>query len=210
MIIYRDAIAEDMQEVAKVHIATQPEYFTSTLGEDLLAKFYSEFLFTDKLFVVAFDDLAEKIVGFCMGNYYTSQAEKEWERKYRNQIIRRLLFKCLQFDRLAISRVITRIRGRITKKTVKRDKYFCHLLSLGVMTEYRGKKIGSSLIDEFEARCIKNAPEELGAVKRKTCTIGAYKWNTAGCELYKYKGYMVFEETKDKLKFVKELSVNED
>ena len=210
MIIYRDATVEDMQEIANVHIATQPEYFTSTLGVDLLTKFYSEFLFVDKLFVVACDNSTEKIVGFCMGNYYTSDAEKRWEKKYRNQIVIRLLLKCLQLNKLAISRAANKVRELFTKKTVKRDKYFAHLLSLGVLEEYRGHHIASNLIDEFEARCLRNAPEELRNTKRKPCTIGAYKWNTGGCKLYEYKGYVVFEETKDKLKFVKELSINED
>ena len=73
MIYYRDATQEDMLEVARVHILTLPEYFTSTLGEVLLSKFYNEI-------------------------------------------------------------------------------YFSHLLSLGVLAEYRGQYIASRLIDEFESR----------------------------------------------------------
>lgn len=210
MIIYRDASVEDMPEVARVHIATQTEYFTSTLGADLLTKFYTEFLNTDHLFVIACDDMTGRIVGFCMGNYYTSDAEKNWEKKYKKQIVGRLFIKCLQFNKLAISRVINRLEGLVTGKKVMRDKYYSHLLSLGVLSEYRGHHIASNMIDEFEQRCLQNAPLSLKGAEKKLCTIGAYKWNTAGCRLYAYKGYTVFAETKEKLKFVKELIADEN
>ncbi len=49
MIIYRDAVLNDMGEIAEVHIRTQPEYFTSTLGKDLLTKFYTEFFIGRRL-----------------------------------------------------------------------------------------------------------------------------------------------------------------
>ena len=92
MIHYRNASIEDMYEVAQVHILTQPEYFTSTLGIDLLSKFYTEFLVEDNLFVVATDDEINKIVGFCMGNYYGSHAEKIWRRNIRSKLLREFLF----------------------------------------------------------------------------------------------------------------------
>lgn len=204
MIQYRNAVLNDIREVAIVHISTQPEYFTSTLGEDLLTKFYIEFLKEDNLFVVAVDDEKDKIVGFCMGNYYVSKAEKKWEHKYKSEIIMRLFLKCFQLNKLALSRAFGRLNGLVTGKKTIRDDYFCHLLSLGVLKEYRGNHIASNLIDEFEVVCINNQPESLLS-KKKICTIGAYKWNTAGCKLYENKGYTVFEETKDKLKFMKEL-----
>lgn len=205
MIQYRNATIEDMEEVAKVHILTQPEYFTSTLGEDLLTKFYTEYLNEDGLFVVAVDDEKDKIVGFCMGNYFDSHAEKKWEAKYKTEIIRRLLLKCLQFNKLALSRSFRRVKGLLKKhKAGKREQYFTHLLSLGVLEEYRGKHIASTLIDTFENRCLQNPPEKVKEMG-STCTIGAYKWNTAGCKLYEYKGYQVFEESKIKLKFSKNL-----
>ena len=59
-------------------------------------------------------------------------------------------------------------------------------------------------MDMFERKCLENVPAAL-RTKKKTCTIGAYKWNIGGCKLYEYKGYKVYEETKDKLKFVKKL-----
>ena len=209
MITYRNATEEDMAEIAKVHIATQPEYFTSTLGEDLLKKFYTEFLKEDRLFVLASDpDKNGKIVGFCMGNYYGSQAEKRWENKYREQIVRRLLFKCLQFNSLAISRCCRRVKGVIKNflglnaVTTNKETYDWHLLSLGVLSDYRGHHIGSNLIDEFEKCCLLHPPV---VFRGGNCTIGAYKWNKAGCSLYEYKGYRVFEETKEKLKYTKDL-----
>lgn len=205
MIQYRIADIKDMEEVAEVHILTQPEYFTSTLGVDLLAKFYSEFLIEDGLFVVAVDDEQNKIVGFCMGNYYNSQAEKTWEHKYRDKIVRRLLLKCIQFNRLALSRSFRRLKGLVVKnKNTNNEIYFAHLLSLGVLNEYRGKHIASKLIDEFEKNCMLNPPNRTRGLGL-SCTIGAYKWNTAGRKLYEYKGYKIFEETKTKLKYTKDL-----
>lgn len=210
MIQYRNATIEDMNEVAQVHILTQPEYFTSTLGVDLLSKFYAEFLREDNLFVVAYDDEKNKIVGFCMGNYYGSCAEKLWEKKYRKQIMKRLFIKCIQLNRLAISRSFRRVKGLlIKKKSNNKEIYFSHLLSLGVLLEYRGRHIASALIDEFESRCLQSLSQKLpegGA----TCTIGAYKWNIAGKKLYEYKGYKVFEESNTKLKFTKDLLSYED
>lgn len=205
MIQYRCAEIKDMEEVAEVHILTQPEYFTSTLGVNLLTKFYSEFLIEDGLFVVAVDDKNNKIVGFCMGNYYNSKAEKTWEHKYEKQIIRRLLLKCIQFNKLALSRSFRRAKGLIVRtKDANKEIYFAHLLSLGVLSEYRGKHIASNLIDEFEKQCMSNPPDRVRGLGT-SCTIGAYKWNTAGCKLYEYKGYRVFEETKTKLKYTKDL-----
>ena len=208
MVIYRKATINDMSEVAKVHIATQPEYFTSTLGTDLLTKFYTEFLAEDNLFVVACDaDKYGQIIGFCMGNYYGSHAEKSWEQKYQVQIIQRLVLKCLQLNKLAVSRSLRRVKALfssffITENNNKIAVYDWHLLSLGVLASYRGHHIGSCLIDEFETTCIMNPPK----IKRGgNCTIGAYKWNRAGCNLYKSKGYRIFEETETKLKFTKDL-----
>lgn len=204
MIAYRNAMEEDMLEVARVHIITQPEYFTTTLGVELLTKFYYEFLKEDNLFIVATDNDTNKIVGFCMGNYYGSQAEKRWEEKYKREIINRLLIKCIQLNGLAISRVIRRIKGIfVKKKKTKPDIYFSHLLSLGVLPEYRGQHIASTMIDKFEGRCREIITTQKS--QQLICTIGAYKWNTAGCNLYKYKGYTVYEETKNKLKFMKDI-----
>lgn len=209
MISYRNARQSDMHEVAKVHIATQPEYFTTTLGADLLAKFYTEFLIEDDLFIVACDSNKNgRIIGFCMGNYYGSSAEKRWEQKYRNQIIRRLFLKSILLNRLAISRSFRRVTALVkriissNKSEINTVEYDWHLLSLGVLSEYRGRHIASTLISEFEKKCLLNPPRNL--VKRN-CTIGAYKWNVAGCKLYEYKGYQVFEETKEKLKYTKDL-----
>lgn len=215
MIHYRNATLEDMAEIAQVHVLTQPEYFTSTLGVDLLSKFYTEFFLEDGLFILACDERNGRIVGFCMGYYFGSRAEKTWEQKYRKEIIQRLMFKCLQMNRLAISRCFRRVKGLFCVKKLSKNKdvYFSHLLSLGVLTEHRGQHIASNLIDRFESKCMQNASPESrgGGYKRNTaCTIGAYKWNTAGCKLYEYKGYKVYKETRDKLKFVKELIADEN
>ena len=194
-----------MLEVASVHILTQPEYFTSTLGSDLLSKFYTEYLNEEDLFIIAIDDETDRIVGFCMGNYFGCKAEKKWEQKYKKEIMKRLAIKCLQLNRLALSRSFRRVKGYLKKQknNGNPEKYFSHLLSLGVLEEYRGNHIASTLIDLFEERCLQNPPERAG--KEGACTIGAYKWNTAGCKLYEYKGYKVYEESKTKLKFTKEL-----
>lgn len=211
MIIYRAATLEDMNEVAYVHIITQPEYFTSTLGVDLLSKFYTEFLKEDDLFVLAIDEETERIVGFCMGNWYGSRAEKRWESKYQTQIIKRLFMKCLQFNTLAISRVFRQIKDIIlkpVKKDLQKDAYYSHLLSLGVLPEYRGQHIASKMIDLFEKKCLNSSSRmSIPCIsKDRICTIGAYKWNIAGCNLYKAKGYSVYHEDRKKLKFRKNLS----
>ena len=203
MILYRNATIDDMSRVAEVHVITQPEYFTSTLGTDLLTKFYTEFLWEDNLFIVAEDRETEEIVGFCMGNWFGSKAEKNWEKKYKSQIIKKLLLNCLKLNKLAISRVLRRVKGLLKKKANSTEIYYSHLLSLGVLPEYRGKHIASTLIDAFEARCLESPPKN---EKIRNCTIGAYKWNIAGCSLYKTKGYTVFEETKTKVKFTKDLN----
>lgn len=212
MIKYRSANEQDMDEVAFVHTITQPEYFTTTLGTDLLSKFYKEFLIEDNLFVVAYDDSAEnKIVGFCMGNWYGSKAEKRWEEEYRKQIICRLLIKCIQFNSLAISRVLRRIKSIMKNNTTDREEdiYYSHLLSLGVLPEYRGQHIASTMIDIFEEKCLQTPHVELENVE-KVCTIGAYRWNAAGCKLYFSKGYRIYNETGKKVKFRKVLNSEEN
>lgn len=121
--------------------------------------------------------------------------------------MRRLLFKCLQLNHLALSRSLNRVRSLVWKQQKEKANdiiYRWHLLSLGVLPNYRGAGIGKNLIREFEKKCLSNY--SFSNSKVATCTIGAYKWNTNGCRLYEKSGYRFFEESRNKLKYIKELS----
>lgn len=208
MIDIRDAVPADIPAVARLHLLTQPEYFTSTLGPALLADFYSSFLSEDRLFVVAVDTASTSLVGFAMGNWNGTRAEKNWEAACRGRIVARLFLKCLALNPLALSRAGRRLRALFPgRKTAPLDPGYAHLLSLGVLSGYRGRHIASDMIAAFEERCRTSPPPPRLAdwPGPKYCTIGAYKWNAAGCALYKRMGYEVFEETETKLKFRKEL-----
>ena len=208
MIDIRDAVPADIPAVARVHLLTQPEYFTSTLGHALLTDFYSSFLAEDRLFVVAVDTDSSAIVGFAMGNWNGSRAEKKWEAACRFRIVARLFLKCLALNPLALSRAGRRLRALFPGgKPSSPETGYAHLLSLGVLSGYRGRHIASDMIAAFEDRCRTSPPPPRLAdwPPPKLCTIGAYKWNAAGCALYRRMGYEVFEETETKLKFRKEL-----
>lgn len=154
MLTYRNAKPEDMEAVAKLHKVCFSDYFLTSLGENLLKKYYLEYLLENDLFILAQDTDTEQLVGFCMGFYRGSKAREIFEKKNRAKLAGRLLILCLRFDRQAISRCWNRI---FPKKSVPSENANVTvsspdvgLLSICVSPDYRGLDVASRMVAEFE------------------------------------------------------------
>jgi ribosomal protein S18 acetylase RimI-like enzyme len=142
-ITYRLITKPDLNQVVYVHKIVFRHYFLTSLGDDLLYKYYDEFLLENpELFFGAFD--GDSLVGFSLGLYHdSSKATELFEKKYKKQLARRLLLLCLRLDPKAISRCFKFIFSRKAEQNevTNRGTY----LVFGVLPSHRGENIASAL-----------------------------------------------------------------
>ena len=194
MITCRDAVESDMKAVARLHEACFRGTFIASLGEELIADYYLEFLQEGGPFVLAFED--EKLVGLCMGYYAGSGARNAFVSKNKGRLARRLMKLCLSFNKVAIKKCFGYVFSR--KKAASAPRAEADLLSICVLDEYRGKKVSRRLLEEFEQR--------VSAAGKKDVTLSVYKSNGRAIAFYKKMGYSVCEKGTDEYKMYKSLS----
>ena len=194
MITCRDAVESDMKTVARLHEACFQGTFIASLGEELIADYYREFLQEGGPFVLAFEE--EKPVGLCMGYYAGSGARNAFVSKNKGRLARRLLALCLSLNRVAIKKCFGYVFSR--KKAAGDPRAEADLLSICVLDEYRGKKVSRRLLEEFEQR--------VSAAGKKDVTLSVYKSNGRAIAFYKKMGYSVCEKGTDEYKMYKSLS----
>lgn len=201
MIIYRNAIASDMPQVAKTHIACFEGYFLSSLGEQLLEKYYLEFLIENDLFIVAEDEETHKIIGFCMGYYKGSNARSNFESKYKLMLTKKLLMLCLKFNKAAISKCIAKVVSVFKAKGKSENSFKADsdLLSIGVLSECRGQGVAKALVEAFEKRIFENAGER----KIKNCTLSVFSDNSRARAFYEKMGFTIFSDNGTESKYIK-------
>jgi len=107
MIEYRIANEEDLPSIVKTHIKCFQGYFLTSLGKKLLYSYYKSFFDECNLFLVVYDD--SKMIAFTMGNFHTSKAKKNFEKKNAVRLFIRILFLCIKFDKNALERVSRRL-----------------------------------------------------------------------------------------------------
>ena len=111
----RQATYDDLGEIAKVHAQCFPRHLSTRIGASndchLLSRFYKEFIDdSPELFVVATDD-NNKIVGFCMGYYFTNaNQQSNYIRHNRTRILTRITWLLLKGDRLAWKKLLLRFK----------------------------------------------------------------------------------------------------
>lgn len=194
MITCRDAVESDMKAVARLHEACFQGTFIASLGEELIADYYREFLQEGGPFVLALEE--EKLVGLCMGYYIGSGARNAFVSKNKGRLARRLLALCLSLNKVAIKKCFGYVFSR--KKAASAPRAEADLLSICVLDEYRGKTVSRRLLEEFEQR--------VSAAGKKDVTLSVYKSNGRAIAFYKKMGYSVCEKGTDEYKMYKSLS----
>lgn len=82
----RQANVKDLVRIAQVHQLCFPDSYSSSLGTDLLKRFYNEYLSgAPELFLVC-ENPGKEIVGFCMGYYME-------KNRYKNAFLKKNLFR---------------------------------------------------------------------------------------------------------------------
>jgi ribosomal protein S18 acetylase RimI-like enzyme len=197
MIQYRVATTEDLKQVAAVHRKCFKGYFLTTLGENLLIKYYSYFLSESDLFVIA--QHKGKVIGFCMGYLKGSTARREFQKQHNVRIAIRILLNCLRFNMVTIKRMLKTLKIRNKNNSKKNYKADGDLLSICLLPEYRGQGVADEMLKNFE-QILKNH-----SCKNYTLTVRAS--NIAARRFYKKKGFLLYKEGKDECIYLKRLDL---
>lgn len=204
MITYRNALKDDLKEIAKVHTLCFEGYFLSSLGEHLLQKYYECYISENAPFIIATNEYNE-IIGFCMGYITGSKARNNFESNYKWKLILRLLVLCIKLDKQALDRVHSKIcsicHSIINKKTnhaqTKNPNNLGSLLSICVMPQFRGTEIASTLLKEFE--------NQLNKTNITKYTLSVYKTNARAIGFYKKMGFKNISFDNTTARYLKEL-----
>lgn len=156
IITYTRAKITDMAEMAEIHTKCFEDYFLTSFGNELIAKYYEEFFLEDNLFVIAHDENND-IIGFAMGYIHGSGAKARFEKKYSGRLIKNLLIRCLKLEKLALKKCFGRglsiISGAMKKNTPSQEdskKTEGELLSICVLPKWRGHNVAQNLIKQYE------------------------------------------------------------
>ncbi|MBR2404956.1 MAG: GNAT family N-acetyltransferase [Clostridia bacterium] len=203
MITYRTAYKTDLKAIAKVHSACFKEYFLTSLGNDLLSKYYGEYIDENAPFILAVNEHGQ-IAGFCMGYLTGSKARDKFESKYKWQLTSKLLGLCLMCNKNAWVRVSSKIKDVLksfkskNQANINPEKPKGSILSICVMEEFRGTNVAGTLVDKFES--------ELKDRNIETYTLSVYTTNARARAFYEKKGFSVLNENKDSTNYIKTIS----
>ena len=190
----RQANLDDLKQLVKVHIACFPDSFSTQLGEKLLTKMYTEYIVeSPELFLLAEEE--GKVIGFVMGYYFDSEdCLRRFRKKNQIKFFSKTLWLLLMRNKPAwkkINSIIHPGSGFITIDT-SINQYnkseMADLLSICVLSEYRGKGIANKLIDEYEKVLIEK--------NRLICTLTVADINGRGISFYEKHGYTICREAK--------------
>ena len=192
--LVRNASSKDLHEIAKVHIACFPDYFSTRVGKKnngyLLKRLYEEY-FKDfpGLFVVLEDDNG-KIVGFCSGSLLEITGHQgRFIRNNRVKVLSRVAWLLLKGDSLAWTRLRQRYKKPVYKiidhsfkglpKTEIGD-----LVSICVLPEYRGKQFSGELMKRFV--------QNMWDLGRKVCLVSMHSDNKRAMSFYSKFGFILY------------------
>lgn len=203
--IIRQATAEDLKQVADVHIQCFPDSFSTQLGKAhggfLQEKFYQEY-YNDvpELFLVAEDDtLSEgRIIGFCMG-YYLNKNDymKNYLKHNLIQIVLRTLFLLLIGNGAAWEKLKSRFTKSGVFSVVNDDIKVVNeetgdLLSICVLPDYRGCGAAQMMIEKYQDVLRKN--------NKNVCLLTVAIENGRGVRFYERNGFVPYKEVADKVR----------
>ena len=198
--IIRHATLNDLKRIADVHFKCFPNSFSTQLGKAnsgvLQQKFYQEYIKdVPELFFVAEDETLpppERVIGFCMG-YYSEKNEYMKNFLLHNSLLIALRMSILLFSgsKVAWKKVLGRFKKKDIFSVVNDDMTFLaeeigDLLSICVLSNYRGCGIAQQLIEKFE--------EELRKKNRKICLLTVATNNGRGIRFYEKNGFVPYKE----------------
>lgn len=141
----REMTVFDVKEVAKVHLASFPNFFLSFLGIRFLETLYKSFIDDQESISLVYVDSHEFILGFVAGSVNPSGF-------YKRAIKRR----AIQFAISSIPTIfknpiiIPRLFEALKKPSESKDSVGdCFLMSIGVLPERKGLGLGKLLEKEF-------------------------------------------------------------
>ena len=197
MITYRDAIVSDMLVVAALHKECFKGTFIAYWGESLIARYYQQYLEEGAPFVLAFD--GDELIAFCMGYYDGSNARNAFLGENRIRLAFRMVVLCMSLNKLVLKKCWHYVFGSSKKETEDRPKVSAEadLLSICVMSAYRGQGISAELVKRFEGH--------LAGAGKKDVTLAVYKDNGRAIAFYHKMGYSIAGEDGDEYKMYKAL-----
>lgn len=204
MLSYRIAQLEDMNKVANVHIQCFKDYFLTSFGQELISKYYEEFFLEENLFVIVSNEENE-IIGFAMGYIHGSKARDKFEEKYRYDLAKNLIFRCIKFEKLALRKCLLRAKDILISKVKKMEptkeinalQTSGELLSICVLPQWRGLDIAQNLIFEYEKLLLEKD------VQNYSLTVLCE--NARACNFYEKCGFVLAHKTKSEMVYSKKL-----
>ena len=195
MITYRDATISDIFTIAALHKECFKGTFIAYWGESLIARYYQKFIEEEGPFVLAYD--GDRLIAFCMGYYEGTNARNAFLRDNKLRLACRMLVLCLSLNKLVLKKCwnfFFPAKKNCTSKPVKAE---ADLLSICVLSSYRGQGVSVDLVNQFESR--------VKAAVKKDLTLAVYKDNRRAISFYKKIGYSVVGEDGDEYKMYKSL-----
>lgn len=195
MITYRDATISDMFTIAALHKECFKGTFIAYWGDSLIARYYQKFIEEEGPFVLAYD--VDRLIAFCMGYYEGTNARNAFLRDNKLRLACRMLVLCLSLNKLVLRKCwnfIFPTKKRGANNPVKAE---ADLLSICVLSDYRGQGVSVELVNQFENR--------VSSAGKKDITLAVYKDNERAIAFYKKMGYSIAGEDGDEYKMYKKL-----
>lgn len=200
----RKATKEDLLAIGKVHSTCFPDSYVTQLGKvcgpnenNLLSRFYQEFINdTPELFWIANDE-EMGIVGFCMGYYMDKDDQmKNFMKHNRISIAIKTALLLLMCNKQTWNKILSLFKkGENTvqkivdfsNEHIKKDNRG-DLLSVCVLPECRGKKYAQQLMETY-LKAMKESGRELCLLSVRTDNDRAIQfYERNGFKLYRVRG----------------------
>lgn len=195
MITYRDAVIGDMPAVAALHKQCFKGTFIAYWGDSLIARYYQKFIEEGGPFVLAFD--GDRLIAFCMGYYEGTNARNVFLQENKLRLACRMLVLCLSLNKLVLRKCWGYFFPAKKNGVSKPVKAEADLLSICVLSSYRGQGVSVELVNQFENR--------VTTAGKKDITLAVYKDNERAIAFYKKMGYTIAGEDGDEYKMYKSL-----
>ncbi len=198
----RMATHNDLDGIAALHTKCFSEYFLTKLGNNLLSKYYKEFMTSDDI-VIVYTDEDDKIVGLLVGTPASSTGRNNFIKHNFVSVFFKILLLCVKFDKDTWDRVLAFLKLHLKNNKNVHDSSNCckgkemRLLSICVSDDYKGRSVAESLVIEFE--------ESLRLLGYDSYALTVFKSNLRANNFYMKMGMTVKKETNSEYEYKKEL-----
>jgi len=187
----------DLPKLVKCYKSCFAGSLTTQLGDQFLSKIIEWYIVTDEAFLFCWKD-GEKYLGFCGGKIGIGSSTAMLQYAFKAAFLSILGRPWIIFNPSVFSKwrfIISNIKKKFFKKNInnkssKKTKKSIGLITIGVLSEGRGKGIGNDLMTEFDNKVI-----NLGYEKAH---LSAKKSNTLGINLYLRHGWEIKGPSGDK------------